>query len=62
MLDAGHHHGAAFFQQRTFLDAVAGSIPVQVSAHNGMMAVAMGLAAEISAREHRVVRMDKLLR
>ncbi len=61
VLDAGHHHGATFFQQRAFLDAVAGRAPVQVTAHDGMMAVAMGLAAETSAREHRVVRMDELL-
>ena len=61
VLAAGHHHGATFFQQQAFLDAAAGRAPVQVTAHDGMMAVAMGLAAETSAREHRVVRMDELL-
>ncbi len=61
VLAAGHHHGATFFQQRAFLDAVAGRGAVQVTAHDGLMAVAMGLAAETSAREHRVVAMDELL-
>ncbi len=62
VLAAGHHHGATFFQQRAFLDAVVGRAPVQVTAHDGLMAVAMGLAAETSAREHRVVKMEELLR
>jgi predicted dehydrogenase len=54
-LAAGHHHGATFYQWRAFLDAAAGRAPVLVTADDGLMAVAMGLAAEQSAREKRVV-------
>lgn len=61
VLAAGHHHGATFYQLRAFLDAIAGRGPVQITARDGLIAVAMGAAAEISAREHRVVRMDELL-
>ena len=37
-----------------------GAGPVEVTARDGMMAVAIGTAAEISAREHRVVEMAEL--
>ena len=59
-LAAGHHHGATYYQHQKFYDAVANGGPVDVSAHDGMMAVAIGTAAEISAREKRVVEMSEL--
>ncbi len=59
-LAAGHHHGATFYQHAAFARAVRGEGPVEVTADDGLRAVAMGLAAEISAREHRVVEMAEL--
>ena len=59
-LAAGHHHGATYYQHQKFLAAVRGEGPVEVTAHDGLMAVAIGTAAEISAREHRVVEMSEL--
>lgn len=59
-LAAGQHHGATFYQHRAFAAAVRGEGPVQVTADDGLRAVAMGLAAETSAREHRVVAMVEL--
>jgi myo-inositol 2-dehydrogenase/D-chiro-inositol 1-dehydrogenase len=61
VLEAGHHHGATYYQQRAFLDAIAGDGPVLVGAQDGLIAVAMGVAAELSAREHRVVTMREVL-
>ena len=61
VLDAGHHHGATFFQLRGFLDAASGRGPVQVTAQDGLMAVAMGVAAETSAREGRAVALSEVL-
>ena len=61
VLAAGHHHGATYFQLSGFLDAVAGRAPVQVTARDGLMAVAMGAAAEISAREGRAVAISEVL-
>ncbi len=61
LLAAGHHHGATFHQLRGFLDAAAGRGPVQVTARDGLMAVAMGLAAETSAREGRAVLLSEIL-
>ena len=59
-LAAGHHHGATFYQHQKFYSALMGNGPVEVTAHDGLMAVAIGTAAEISAREHRVVTMSEL--
>jgi predicted dehydrogenase len=59
-LAAGQHHGSTFFQHQAFTAAIRGEGPVIVSADDGLRAVAMGLAAEISAREHRVVAMSEL--
>jgi len=61
VLAAGHHHGATYFQLCAFLDAARGRAPVQVTAQDGLRAVAMGTAAEISAREKRVVSMSEVL-
>ena len=60
VLAAGHHHGATYFQLRAFLDAVAGRGKVAVTAQDGVAAVAMGLAAERSAAEHRCVGMKEI--
>lgn len=58
-LNAGQHHGATYYQHQAFRAAVLGEGPVLVSAHDGLMAVAIGVAAEISARERRVVEMSE---
>lgn len=57
---AGSHHGATFYQHQAFAAAIRGEGPVQVTAEDGLRAVAMGAAAELSAREHRVVAMAEL--
>ncbi|HWA60662.1 MAG TPA: Gfo/Idh/MocA family oxidoreductase [Caulobacteraceae bacterium] len=59
-LAAGTHHGATYYQLKAFLEAARGLAPVQVTADDGLRAVAMGLAAEISAREKRAVEMAEL--
>lgn len=59
-LAAGSHHGSTFYEHRKFIAAVRGDGPVEVTAHDGLMAVAIGAAAELSAREKRVVEMREL--
>jgi myo-inositol 2-dehydrogenase / D-chiro-inositol 1-dehydrogenase len=59
-LDAGSHHGSTFYQHQRFNAAVRGAGPVEVTARDGLMAVAIGTAAEISAREKRAVEMSEL--
>ncbi len=60
-LNAGSHHGSTFYEHQRFNAAVRGAGPVEVTARDGLMAVAIGTAAEISAREHRVVEMSELI-
>ncbi len=59
-LEAGTHHGSIYYQHAAFLKAARGEGPVHVTAEDGLRAVAMGTAAEISAREKRVVEMAEL--
>jgi predicted dehydrogenase len=60
-LAAGHHHGATYYQCRAFIEAVAGRGPVMVTARDGMKAVAMGVAAERSAAERRVIGLGEII-
>lgn len=57
---AGSHYGATFYQHAAFARAVRGEGAVEVSALDGLKAVAMGRAAEISAQEKRAVEMSEL--
>jgi myo-inositol 2-dehydrogenase / D-chiro-inositol 1-dehydrogenase len=59
-LEAGSHHGSEYYQHLAFLAAARGEGPVLVTADDGLRAVAIGVAAEISAREKRVVEMSEL--
>jgi predicted dehydrogenase len=59
-LEAGTHHGSTFYEHQRFNAAVRGAGQVEVTAHDGLMAVAIGTAAEVSAREKRVVEMSEL--
>lgn len=59
-LKAGTHHGSVYYQLLAFLNAIMGRGPIVVTAMDGLRAVAIGAAAEISAREGRVVTMAEL--
>jgi predicted dehydrogenase len=59
-LKVGTHHGSTFYEHQRFNAAVRGEGAVEVTAKDGLMAVAIGTAAEISAREKRVVEMSEL--
>ena len=56
-LNAGSHHGSTYYEHQKFNAAVRGVGPVEVTARDGLLAVAIGAAAEISAREKRAVEM-----
>jgi len=60
-LVAGHHHGATFYQLQAFMAAIETGAAPAVSAADGLMAVAMGIAAERSAAEKRMVEMAEML-
>lgn len=60
VLEAGAHHGSTYYEHQRFREVILGRGQVEVSLDDGLKAVAMGMAAEISIREHRVVEIDGL--
>jgi predicted dehydrogenase len=58
LLEAGDHNGSTFYQHQRFARAVMGTGPVEVTAQDGIWAVAMGLAAQRSALTGEAVPMD----
>ena len=60
LLAAGAHHGSTFFEHLGFLRAVREGRAPDVTVHDGLMAVAMGVAAERSIAERRPVEMAEL--
>jgi len=57
---AGFHHGATYFQHLAFLDAIRRGTAPAVSVSDGLLAVAMGIAAQTSIAESRRVEMAEL--
>ena len=60
LLAAGSHHGSTWFEHRAFLAALRDGTPPEVGLHDGLIAVAMGVAAERSIAERRPVEMTEL--
>ena len=62
LLEAGDHNGSTFYQHQKFLELVRGERAApEVSFDDGKMAVLMGMAAQRSMKEGRVVEMAELL-
>lgn len=61
VLAAGAHHGSTFAEHLAFREAVLEGGPPAVAARDGLWSVAMGVAAERSAREGRPVALEELL-
>jgi predicted dehydrogenase len=55
--ETGFHHGASYLEHLAFIAAIRGEAPVEVTPRDGLMSVAMGLAAQQSIAERRVVEM-----
>lgn len=62
ILEAGDHNGSTFYQHQKFLELVRGERDApEVSFNDGKMAVLMGMAAQLSIAENRVVEMREML-
>lgn len=61
LLEAGDHNGSTFYQHQRFLDVVRTKADVEVTLSDGKKAVLMGIAAQRSMIEKRVVEMNELL-
>ncbi|MEM8980806.1 MAG: Gfo/Idh/MocA family oxidoreductase [Pseudomonadota bacterium] len=60
LLDAGDHNGSTFYQHQGFLKLIQEGGAPEVGLDDGAQAVAIGLAAQISAQEGRVVHMEEI--
>eukprot|EP00301_Raphidiophrys_heterophryoidea_P021599 c5981_g1_i1.p1 GENE.c5981_g1_i1~~c5981_g1_i1.p1 ORF type:complete len:409 (-),score=119.09 c5981_g1_i1:209-1387(-) len=58
--EAGFHEGSVYFELQRFIKATRGEGAVEVTVNDGTKAVLMGIAAEMSIKENRVVRMSEL--
>jgi myo-inositol 2-dehydrogenase / D-chiro-inositol 1-dehydrogenase len=58
ILKAGDHHGSTYFQHLGFHRAVTRGDRVEVTLDDGLKAVRIGLAAELSAREGQAVTLS----
>ena len=59
ILEAGHHHGSTYYEHQSFINAIRNNTKPEVSLNDGLIAVAIGEAAEISIKEGRVVQMSE---
>ena len=57
ILQAGGHHGSTYFEHMAFRKALLEGTPPEVSVRDGRLAVAVGLAAQQSATEHRPIEL-----
>jgi predicted dehydrogenase len=60
LLKAGFHHGSTYYEHVAFGAAVRSGRPSEVSLADGLLAVAVGQAAELSAQEGRPVELSEL--
>ena len=61
ILDAGSHHGSTFYEHKGFIKAIQNNTEAEVTLDDGLKAVAIGQAAELSINEKRVVKLSELL-
>tara|TARA_A100001011_G_scaffold397603_1_gene499172 strand:- start:3056 stop:4144 length:1089 start_codon:yes stop_codon:yes gene_type:complete len=59
ILKVGNHHGSTYYEHISFLNSIKNSKPAEVSLNDGLQAVAIGEAAEISIKENRIVKMNE---
>ena len=60
ILEAGFHHGATYYEHQAFLKAVRSGSAPEVDVRAGLLAVAIGCAAQQSIDEGRPVQMSEL--
>ena len=61
ILEAGHHHGSTYYEHLAFINAVKNKLNPEVSLKDGLIAVAVGEAAEMSIKLGRVVKLNEII-
>ena len=57
----GGHHGASYIEHLEFIRAIRAGTPAAVSLEDGLLSVAMGVAAQMAIAEKRIVEMSEVL-
>ncbi len=57
----GGHHGASYIEHLEFINAIRTGTPAVVGLEEGLLSVAMGIAAQHAIAERRVVEMEEVL-
>ncbi len=57
LLMAGDHHGSTYYQHQKFQQVVLGNADPEVTLEDGLRAVAMGIAAQVSAATHQMQQL-----
>ena len=60
-LESGSHFGATYYQQRAWIESMLNDSPAQITAYDGLQAVRMGAAAELSLKTGHVVEMKSVV-
>ena len=58
ILAAGDHHGSTFYQHQGFQRAVLGEQEPEVTVSDGWRAVRMGMAAQQSSKQNKVIKLS----
>ena len=61
ILEAGHHHGSTYYEHLAFLNAIKNNSNPEVSLDDGLIAVAVGEAAEKSIKLKRLVELEEII-
>ena len=61
ILEAGHHHGSTYYEHLAFLKAIENNSDPEVSLEDGLIAVAVGEAAEQSIKQGRLINLEEII-
>ena len=61
ILEAGHHHGSTYYEHLAFLKAIENNSDPEVSLEDGLIAVAVGEAAEQSIKQGRLIKLEEII-
>ena len=61
IIEAGHHHGSTYYEHLAFLKAIENNSDPEVSLEDGLIAVAVGEAAEQSIKQGRLINIEEII-
>ena len=61
IIEAGHHHGSTYYEHLAFLNAIKNNSVPEVSLSDGLIAVAVGEAAEKSIKLCRLINIEEII-